>query len=272
MVVVEGTPVATSLGAYPTFNFHVAGYGGRFCTVPYRDDAEDPEALLALAKTEKAPLVYFANPDNPMGTWHPASVVQELIDGMPEESLLCLDEAYIEFAPDGTAPAIDVSRPNVIRFRTFSKAYGMAGVRVGYGIAHEDIALTFNKVRNHFGVNRMGQAGALAALEDQAYLQDVVGKVSAARDRISEIAAANGLTSLPSATNFVAVDCGGDAELARAVVSGLGERGIFIRMPFVEPQNRCVRISAGTKAHLDALEATLPDVLSSLGPGLKAAE
>ncbi|MGI9407773.1 MAG: pyridoxal phosphate-dependent aminotransferase [Hyphomicrobiaceae bacterium] len=271
MIVREGTPVVTSAGAYPTFNFHVAGFGGRFCTVPYRDDAEDPDALLDLARKEQAPLVYFANPDNPMGSWHPADVVQGLIDAMPEDSLLCLDEAYIEFAPEGTAPPIDVSRQNVIRFRTFSKAYGMAGVRVGYGIAHEDVALPFNKVRNHFGVNRMGQAGALAALADQAYLAEVVEKVARARDRISAIAAANGLQALPSASNFVAVDCGRDATFAKAVVDGLGERGIFIRMPFVEPQNRCVRISAGTEDHLDMLEKALPEVLGQLTRDLQVA-
>jgi len=264
MVVQEATPVVTSHGAYPTFNFHIAGFGGRFCTVPYRDDAEDPEALLALAIEERAALVYFANPDNPMASWHPADAVQRLIDGMPDECLLCLDEAYIDFAPKSTAPPIDITRENVIRFRTFSKAYGMAGVRVGYGIAAAELALTFNKVRNHFGVNRMGQAGALAALADQDYLVEVIAKVAVARERIAAITASNGLTALPSATNFVAVDCGRDAVFAKAIVEGLGKRGIFIRMPFVAPQNRCIRISAGTPAHLDALEAALPDVLRDL--------
>jgi len=264
MVVQQGTKVVTSLGAYPTFNFHVAGYGGELVTVPYRDDHEDPTALLERAKAERAPLVYFANPDNPMGSWHPAEVVQTLIDELPDESLLCLDEAYIEFAPNGTAPAIDVSKQNVIRFRTFSKAYGMAGVRVGYGIAHEDIALAFNKVRNHFGMSRIGQGGALAALADQDYLAEVVDKVAKSRTRIAEIAAKNGLEALPSATNFVAVDCKRDATFAKGVVDGLGQHGIFIRMPFVEPQNRCVRISAGSGAHLDMLEAALPEVLGDL--------
>ncbi len=271
MVVEPGTKVATSLGAYPTFNFHVSGFGGELVTVPYRNDMEDPHALLALAKVERAPLVYFANPDNPMGSWHPATVVQDLIDDMPNKSLLCLDEAYVEFAPEGTAPAIDVSRKNLIRFRTFSKAYGMAGVRVGYGIAHESIALAFNKVRNHFGMSRMAQAGAMAALADQDYLADVVAKVATSRERIGAIATQNGLKALPSATNFVAVDCGRDAAFAKGIVDGLGKRGIFIRMPFVEPQNRCVRISAGTDAHLDLLEVALPDVLNELTVNLRVA-
>ncbi|MEE9587263.1 MAG: pyridoxal phosphate-dependent aminotransferase [Hyphomicrobiaceae bacterium] len=264
MVVSEGTPVATSLGAYPTFNFHIAGFGGRLCTVPYRDDAEDPEALIDLAEREQTPLIYFANPDNPMGSWHSADVVQRLIDRVPDGGLLCLDEAYIEFAPQDTAPPIDVSNPRVIRFRTFSKAYGMAGARVGYGIAEEDLATAFNKVRNHFGVNRIAQSGALAALADEAYLAEVQAKVSRACTRITDIALANGLHSLPTATNFVTIDCGRDDAYAKAVVAGLVARDVFVRMPFVAPQNRCIRVTAGTADDLDTFADALPKVLASV--------
>ena len=268
LLVEEGTPVVTSLGAYPTFNFHVAGFGGVFHTAPYADDHEDPVAIARLAQETKAPLVYFANPDNPMGTHHDAGAIRRLMDDVPRDAVLCLDEAYVEFAPEGTAPEIDVSQPNVIRFRTFSKAYGMAGARVGYGIAHKDLALSFNKIRNHFGVNRIGQAGALAALADQDYLQAVVTKVSRARERIAEIAAANGLRCVPSATNFVAVDCGADEKRAKALVASLQPHGIFIRMPFVAPQNRCVRITVGTDKDLARLKEALP---AALGEANKAA-
>jgi len=261
MLVIEGTPVVTSLGAYPTFNYHVAGYGGRLCTVPYKDDREDPDALLDLAGREQSPLIYFANPDNPMGSWHPAERVQEMIDNLPDRAVLCLDEAYIEFAPEGTAPPIDVSRPNVIRFRTFSKAHGMAGARIAYGIAEESLALAFNKVRNHFGVNRIAVEGALASLADPAYIAEVRMKVAGACERIASIARDNGLESLPTATNFVAVDCGRDGAFAKAVLDNLVADGIFVRMPFVEPQNRCIRISAGKDADLDAFEEALPGAL-----------
>ena len=261
MVIAEGTPVVTSQGAYPTFNYHISGFGGRFEYVPYRDDREDPEALIARAKETGAPLIYFANPDNPMGSWSDADTVQRMIDAVPEGTILCLDEAYIELAPEGTAPPLDVTNPRIIRFRTFSKAYGMAGARVGYGIAHESLAGAFNKVCNHFGVNRIAQAGALAALGDQDYLAQVQAWVREARNRITEIAAENGLTSLPSATNFVAVDCGRDGAFAKAMVEELAARGIFVRMPFAPPQNRCIRISAGKASDLDALAAVLPDAL-----------
>lgn len=261
MVVREGVTVATSLGAYPTFNFHVAGYGGRLVTAPYRNDREDPEALMALARAEKAALIYFANPDNPMGTWHDAAAIEGLMDGAPENAVLCLDEAYVEFAPEGVAPPIDVSCPNVIRFRTFSKAHGMAGLRVGYGIAEAGLANSFDKIRNHFGVGRVAQAGAMAALADQDWLESVVARVAAARERIGRIAAASGFQALPSATNFVAVDCGRDGAYAKRVLEELIARDVFVRMPFVAPQNRCIRISAGTEADLDLLEERLPEAV-----------
>jgi histidinol-phosphate aminotransferase len=168
LFVEAGVTVANSYGAYPTYNFHVAGFGGRLVTTPYVNDHEDPASLLALAKKEKARLIYFANPDNPMGTCWKANVVQELIDNIPEGTLLMLDEAYHEFA-EGTVPALDMTNPNVLRFRTFSKAYGMAGARVGYALGHPHLISAFDKIRNHFGVNRMGQAGP-AALADQDHL------------------------------------------------------------------------------------------------------
>ena len=264
LLVSEGTAVVTSLGAYPTFNYHVAGFGGELCTVPYTNDAEDPNALIELARQKSAPLIYLANPDNPMGTWHTADTMQAMIDAVPEGSLLCLDEAYIEFAPVETAPPLDTSNSRVIRFRTFSKAYGMAGVRIGYGIAETDLAQAFNKVRNHFGVSRIAQAAALAALDDQTYLEEIQRKVAKARQRIQDIATANGLDTLPSATNFVAVDCGGDGAYAKVVLHGLIERGVFVRMPLVAPQNRCIRISAGTEEDLDLLEEMLPQVLANI--------
>ena len=268
LMVGEGDKVVTSLGAYPTFNFHVSGFGGELITVPYVDDAEDPQSLLDAAIKSQAKLIYFSNPDNPMGSWHDAATVQSLIDDVPDGSLLCLDEAYGEFAPDGVLPEIDVNDERVIRMRTFSKAYGMAGVRIGYAIAHESLATAFNKVRNHFGVNKIGQAGAIAALADSEWLEHVKSEVALAKTRISDIAIENGLKPLPSATNFVTVDCGAGVEFAQALVKELGYLGVFVRMPFVAPQNRCMRISAGMPEDLDILEECLPKALKSVRDNL----
>lgn len=262
LLVAEGTPVVTSAGAYPTFNYHVAGFGGALHTVAYRSDHEDPEALLLAARRLGAPLVYLANPDNPMGTWHPARTISDMISRLPRDAVLCLDEAYADFAPDDAVPAIDPGEPRVIRLRTFSKAHGMAGARVGYAIGHPELIAAFDRVRNHFGMNRMAVAGALAALDDRAWLAHVRDEVAAARARIAEIAAANRLGALPSSTNFVAIDCGGDGGFASAVLDGLIRRGVFVRKPGVAPLDRCIRVSAGRPADLDAFAAALPEALA----------
>ncbi|MEM9139104.1 MAG: pyridoxal phosphate-dependent aminotransferase [Pseudomonadota bacterium] len=261
LVVGPGDKVVTSLGAYPTFNYHVAGFGGELITVPFRGDYEDPDALVAAAQEHRPKLVYLSNPDNPMGTCHDAARVQAMIDALPADTMLCLDEAYIEFAPDGTAPAWNTDETRVIRFRTFSKAHGMAGLRIGYAVSHPDTAKAFDRIRNHFGVNRVAQEAAIASLSDRAHLADVVGKVAAARARIGEIAWKHGLEALPSATNFVAVDCGQDGVYAKAVLEALIARDIFVRMPGPAPLNRCIRVSAGTEADLDAFAQALPEAL-----------
>lgn len=253
-----GDAVVTSDGSYPTFNYHVAGVGGMLHKVAYKGDFEDPEALISKANAVNAKLVYLSNPNNPMGTVHDAQVVQAMIDAVPAGCLLVLDEAYAEFAPAGTSPQIDTSDKRVIRFRTFSKAYGLAGARIGYGISHPEIISGFDKIRNHFGVNRVAQAGALAALHDPDYLSQTLKKVDQGRARIAQIAQDNGLKPLPSAANFVTIDCGRDGDFARAVLAALSARGVFTRMPGAVPLDRCIRISVGLPHELDILAERLP--------------
>lgn len=263
LIVGPGDAVVTSDGAYPTFNYHVAGYGGAIHKVPYTNDHEDLAAMFAKAAEVGAKLVYLANPDNPMGSWHRGSDIVAALDDLPDGCLLVLDEAYVECAPDGTAAPVAADDPRVIRMRTFSKVYGMAGARVGYAIGAPGLISAFNKVRNHFGMNRMAQAGALAALLDQDWLAQVQTQIASARDRIGAIARDNGLSPLPSATNFVAIDCGRNGAFAKAVLDALVAQGIFVRMPFAAPQNRCIRVSCGTEADLNAFAAALPQALAA---------
>ena len=262
MIVTPGTRVVTSSGAYPTFGYHVVGYGGELVQVPYRDDHEDPEGLLRAARESGAALIYLANPDNPMGTWHDAGTIRRLMDQVPAGSLLVLDEAYVECIPDAPAP-IDVDNMRVIRMRTFSKAHGMAGARVGYAIGHSRLISAFDKIRNHFGMCRISQAGAAAALADQDGLVRTVHNIDRARRRIAGIAGSNGLVAIPSGANFVAIDRGGDGRFATRVMEVLLDQGIFVRKPFVAPQDRCIRISAGREHDLDLLEAALPEALAA---------
>ena len=263
LFVAPGDAVVTSDGAYPTFNYHVAGYGGRLVKVPYRDDCEDPQSLLEAARSERAKMIYLANPDNPMGSWHDAARIEEMIAALPDDCLLLLDEAYVEFAPKGAVPKTDVSDPRVVRLRTFSKAHGLAGMRVGYAFGNASMIRSFEKIRNHFGMSRVSQAAALAAVQDQGWIGEVRLEVESARARIAAIARDNGLQPLPSATNFVTIDCGRDGAFARAVLEALAERDVFVRMPFASPGNRCIRISAGRTPDLDRLAVALPDALKA---------
>ena len=256
-------PVVTSLGAYPTFNFHVAGVGGRLVTVPYENDRESLDGLLAAARREKAPLVYLSNPDNPMGSWWEASEIDRFIEALPETSMLVLDEAYGELGPASALPAIDVSRPNVVRMRTFSKAYGLAGIRCGYAFGEAQVIRDFEKLRNHYGVSRMAQIAGVEALADQEWLREVVAKVDAGRKRIARIAEDNGMKPLPSATNFVTVDCGRDGAFALKVLEAMLARDVFIRKPMAPGLDRCIRISVGLDHELDILAEELPGALAA---------
>ncbi|MER8853934.1 pyridoxal phosphate-dependent aminotransferase [Mesorhizobium australicum] len=263
MYVAPGDAVITSLGAYPTFNFHIAGVGGRLVTVPYENDRESLDSLLAAVVREKAPLVYLSNPDNPMGSWWEADEVIRFIEALPETSMLVLDEAYGELGPASALPPIDISRPNVIRMRTFSKAYGLAGIRCGYAVAETQVISDFEKIRNHYGVSRMAQIAGVEALADQAYLKTVVARVAAGRRRIADIAEQNGLKPLASATNFVTIDCGHDGAFALKVLQGLLSRDVFIRKPMAPRLDRCIRVSVGLVHELDIFAEELPGALAA---------
>ncbi|MEL6701301.1 MAG: aminotransferase class I/II-fold pyridoxal phosphate-dependent enzyme, partial [Pseudomonadota bacterium] len=142
--------------------------------------------------------------------------------------------------------------------------HGLAGARVGYAIGCAPLIAAFDRVRNHFGMSRISQAGALAALRDGAHLQSTCTAIARSRARIADIAAQAGLRALPSATNFVAIDCGQDGDFARDVLSDLIAAGVFVRMPFVSPQDRCIRVSCGPEPEIAVFA-------QALGPALAAA-
>ncbi len=239
----------------------MAGYGGKLERVPYRDDRNDLAGLAEAANRSQARIVYLANPDNPSGSWVTAEEIGSLVEALPEDCLLLLDEAYSDFAPENALPPVDVSDPRVIRARTFSKAHGMAGARIGYALATAEIIAAFDKIRLHFGVNRVAQAGALASLQDTAHLESVVTAVAEGREEYATLAREMGFTPLPSATNFVTMDVGG-VERARALVAALAELGVFIRMPGAPPLDRCIRVTVGTSEE----RATFAEVVRTVWP------
>ena len=259
-----GDKVVSSLGAYPTFKYHVDGFGGHMSLVPFNNYYEDLDALVTAVKKSKAKILYLSNPDNPMGTFHSKDNIQAFMNNMPHNTILCLDEAYADFVDKDELATINVEQENVIRFRTFSKAYGLAGLRIGYGIGSKKLIKAFNKVRNHFGVNKLGQIAATVALEDQDYLKSVLKKVEKSKKDIAAMFKKFGFTSLTSRTNFVPVNSGGDSKYAAKLMNSLIKEKIFVRMPSVSPLNSFIRITAGTNNDLTVLEDAMNKIIKEI--------
>ncbi len=264
VLVAPGDVAVTSAGAYPTFNYHVSGVGGDLCTVPYRELHEDTRALLAAAAEHRARMVYVSNPDNPMGTMLERDIVSASIEQLPAGCVLALDEAYADFVDESLLPPLDTDNAQVIRFRTFSKAYGLAGLRIGYAIAHRDLITGMNKIRNHFGVGRLSQIAALASLHDVGFLERVIDRVEEGRQQIHALAMDLELPSVGSFTNFVAVDLG-DAKHANRIQQALGESGVFVRKPQAAGLDSFLRVGVGTADEYALLNRALRGALKQRG-------
>ena len=258
-----GDVAVTSYGAYPTFIYHVNGYGGRLQMVPYREDRNDLEALVDAAIEHRARVLFLANPDNPTGSYYGRAAIDNLMEQLPPGCLFLCDEAYIDFVPPETILPVNCDDPRIIRVRTFSKAYGMAGGRVGYALAHRDIVATFNKVRLHFGVNLIAQVCALASLHDQDWVQSVVQAVEEGRRDYETLARDVDIPTLPSMTNFVAFDFG-TGDRATRVLNNLIDNDVFVRMPGVTPLNRCVRITVGTPEDREVFSDIFRQVMANV--------
>jgi histidinol-phosphate aminotransferase len=259
----SGATALATRGTYPTFHYHVTGFGGQFATVPYRaDGAIHVDALIAAARDLRPAIVYVANPDNPSGTLAPVSEILRLFEALPRESLLFLDEAYADFVHESAQmPAL--IHPRLLRVRTFSKAYGMAGARIGYLISTPRNVQTLQKIRLHYGVNRNAQIGALAALADNVFHRHVVAEVARGRQDYYALASSIGAAYLESATNFVCIDFETN-ERATAVMNSLLAHGVFVRKPGAPPLDRYVRISVGTAAERVEFGVRLRAVLQEL--------
>ena len=259
-----GDAVVTSAGAYPTFHYHVIGYGGRLEFVPYTSEsANDAEALAEAARRTGARLVYLSKPDNPTGSVLGAEAIAHLVAKMPETCLLALDEAYAEFAPPGALPPLEAADPRVIRLRTFSKTHGLAGMRVGYAMAAPETIAAFDKIRLHFGVGRLSQIAAATALDDPGFETGVVQEVAAGRRDYEALARSLNLATLASHTNFVPFDLETGARSAR-MLALLEERDVFVRRPGVAPLDRFVRVTVGTAEERAAFAEVFKDALRAL--------
>ena len=241
-----GDVTVATAGTYPTYAYHVAAYGAQLETVPYaRDGHAQLELLAERAHATHAKAVYLANPDNPSGAFAAREAVAALRDALPERCLFVLDEAYADFVP-AEALLPDTIAPQVLRLRTFSKAYGLAGARIAYALAVPDAVATFNKIRVQYGVNRTGQIGALAALGEDPFVADVVAEVARGRADYAALGARLGLRTLASQTNFVCFDLGSRAA-AEAMVEELLRRAVFVRKPAAAPLDGHIRVTVGTQ-------------------------
>ena len=249
-----------SEGAFARFGQVVRARNGRARLVPMRDRTHDLAAMRA-AVDGRTRLVYVANPNNPTGTWNRKAELLALLADLPAEVLVVLDEAYFEYAddpeyPDGVA-IVREGRPVAV-LRTFSKVHGLAGLRVGYGIAAPEVVEAVDLVREPFNSNVLGQVAALAALEDRAHVRRTVELNRTERARMAAALRERGLQVLPSLANFLFVDLGRDAgPVYRELVS----HGLIVRPLRAYGFETALRISIGSPEEnarlLSALDAVL---------------
>lgn len=220
----------------------------------------DLDALRA-AITPRTRLVYLANPNNPTGTWYSAADFETFLADVPAQVLVVVDEAYVEFvdAPDyASALPLLATHPNLIVTRTFSKAHALAGLRVGFAIAHPEIIAVLERVRESFNVNAPGLAAAEAALGDTAHLAAGVAGNRVQRQALAEALRARGLVASPSQTNFLLVEFG---EATARIEAALLARGVILRPMGGYGLGDCLRITVGTADDNARLLAALDEVL-----------
>jgi histidinol-phosphate aminotransferase len=241
---------------YPSFPLHedyATVMGASVERIGLRDDFSiDVEALIAAVKTGPR-MVMFANPMNPVGSWLSPDDLARVIVALPAETLLVIDEAYAEYAagPDypSTPELLKSNTGNWVALRTFSKAWGLAGLRIGYGVVG-NAALTdfFDRVRTPFNTNGAAQAAALAALGDPDHVADVVALALGERARLRQELEARGYRVAPSKGNFLFFDAGCDAgELSERLL----QQGVIVK-PWKQPgYTRFIRVSMGSIAEND---------------------
>ena len=254
-----GDHAVYSRHAFAVYPLAVQARGATGIEVPARDYGHDLPAMRA-AITPATRVVFVANPNNPTGTWIAAGTVEAFIASIPEDVLVVLDEAYNEYLePAQHAPSAVWTRTyaNLIVVRTFSKAYGLAALRVGYGIMNANVAGMLNRVRQPFNVNALAQAAALAALADTGYVDESRALNRAGMRELENGVRALGLTFIPSHGNFLLIRIG-DAERA---YQRLLELGVIVRPVANYGLPEFLRVTVGlsieNRRFLDALRTAL---------------
>jgi histidinol-phosphate aminotransferase len=247
-------------GTFISYLLRTLELGGRPVRVPLRDYAHDLPALAA-AITPRTRLVFLCNPNNPTGTTNGADEVRAFLAAVPDDVLVVIDEAYVEFAtrPDypDLLPEIRDGRENLLLLRTFAKIHGLAGLRLGYAYGAPELIAYLERARPTFNVNLLAQAAGLAALSDADHVARSRAHADASRAFFLAELRAMGLAPIPSETNFVAVPVGDDG----AVGDALRERGYSVTPLAGWGLPGLIRVSFGTDEQNRGFVAALREAL-----------
>jgi histidinol-phosphate aminotransferase len=249
--------VVTSRYAFIVYKLIATSFGARTIETPSPDYQQDLEAMLD-AITPKTRLIFVPNPNNPTGTLISQAVIDGFISEVPENVIVVFDEAYFEFLdnPPDTLRFVRDGR-NIVVLRTFSKIHGLAGLRIGYGVARADLIEVLQKTRQPFNVNSIAHAGALAALEDEEHLRETKRVVDAGRPYLEEQFAEMKIQFVPGVANFVMVNVGDGP----VVFEKLLRRKIIVRPLKGYKLREWLRISVGTMEQNKKCIAALRDVM-----------
>ena len=257
-----GTSSVFSQYGFVVYPIATQACGARAIVTPAREWGHDLDAMAA-AIAPDARLVFIANPNNPTGTWVSRAALLRFLEQIPDNVVVVLDEAYTEYVdnPDFPNGLELIDRfPNLVVTRTFSKAYGLAGLRVGYSVSHPQIADLLNRVRAPFNVNSLALAAAQAVLADTDYLQRAVEINRSGLQQLADGLRQLGIACIPSVGNFITAEMPGDA---LPIYQKLLQEGVIVRplLPYLMPRH--LRISVGLPAENDARLSALKKVLGA---------
>ena len=254
-----GVDVVVSQYCFAVYPIVTSLFGANLITVPAKNLGHDLKAMVK-AITPQTRVMFVANPNNPTGTLATRAEIVELVNSIPDHVLLVMDEAYIEFLDDAVnlVPLIrDGQMKNLILMRTFSKIFGLAGLRLGYGIASPEIISALEKIRQPFNINSIAQAGAMAALDDAEHFAATKANNAAGVEFFESAFNAMKLEFIPSAANFVLIRVGDGAK----VFSELQKRGVITRPMAGYQLPEWLRISVGSPAENERCLAALREIL-----------
>jgi histidinol-phosphate aminotransferase len=259
-------PGAELVYAWPSFSIypHLAAMSGaRALTVPLNDAGEHDLDAMAQEVTAATRIAIVCNPNNPSATALPPAAIDRFVGELPRHVAVILDEAYVEFSslqdPDETIALLD-RHPNLILLRTFSKVYGLCGLRVGYALGSEEFRLAVDRVRQPFSVNALAQAAATEALNHVDEVERRVEQTAIERMHVETELQERGLETTDSEANFSWVSVGG-RDKEDAVVGGLAERGVIVRAGKALGQEGWMRVTYGTRHENDRFLAALDQLL-----------